>query len=168
MKSCLAASLEDKSSPKGNCMVMEVFSPPRLAPQVQHLGLEAKSYDLKTGYDLSTKHIEDKSKKTWSASSLNSWFCALLARMKAVGFIWIVPNGIEGSTWFELHGVGVSFVGVANCRMQVSQGGRALFEHPTGSKIWSYSEVQALCRKCAGLDWDIRRVSVWLGKAPDS
>ena len=31
--------------------------------------------------------------------------------------------------------------------MQVSQGGRALFEHPTGSKIWSYSEVQALCRK---------------------
>ena len=85
VKSCLAASLEDKSSTKGNCMVMEVFSPPRFAPQVQHLGLEAKSYDLKTGYDLSTK--AHRGQVTWSASSLNSWFCALLVRMKVVGFI---------------------------------------------------------------------------------
>lgn len=32
-------------------------------------------------------------------------------------------------------------------RDQVARGGRALFEHPTGAKTWSYSEVQSLCRK---------------------
>lgn len=32
-------------------------------------------------------------------------------------------------------------------QQQVSLGGRALFEHPTGSKAWSYPEVQKLCRK---------------------
>ena len=48
---------------EGKISVMEVFSPPRFAPEVESRGFHARSYDLKTGYDLSTakdrKRVEE-------------------------------------------------------------------------------------------------------------
>eukprot|EP00435_Cladocopium_sp_Y103_P021217 s3154_g5.t1 len=51
--SCHEVLAAEAAGRKGKVRLMEVFSPPRFAPIVQAQGHEARSYDLKTGFDLS-------------------------------------------------------------------------------------------------------------------
>lgn len=53
-KTCHEVCSAELQGKRGAVRLMEVVSPPRFAPIVEAMGLEARSYDLKTGFDLST------------------------------------------------------------------------------------------------------------------
>lgn len=53
-KTCHEVCSAELQGKRGAVRLMEVVSPPRFAPIVEAMGLEARSYDLKTGLDLST------------------------------------------------------------------------------------------------------------------
>ena len=128
--------------------LMEVFSPPRFAPVVEKLGYKARSYDLKTGYDLSRS--EDRRKVE-----------ADLIR-NCPDLLTLSPPCTDEGGWFYLNGSKMdrleylrrriqsrSFIRWC-CklfRMQTDRGGRVVFEHPTGAMTWTYPEVQALLKK---------------------
>ena len=52
-----------KADPQDRLSVMEIFSPPRFTPIVEKLGLKSKAYNLKAGYDLSTRRDRERVEK---------------------------------------------------------------------------------------------------------
>ena len=64
---------------------------------------------------------------------------------------WFHLNSTRWDRWKYLARVAKSRSFIRWCvklfKEQVARGGRAVFEHPTGAKTWSYAEVQQLCRK---------------------
>ena len=127
---------------------MEVFSPPRFAPVVEALGFEARSYDLKTGYDLSTS----KDRKRVEEDLVNNSPDLLVLSPPCThegGWFHLNATKMESWKFLQLRAQSRSYIRWC-CklfRMQESLGGRAMFEHPTGARTWSYAEVQALCKR---------------------
>eukprot|EP00435_Cladocopium_sp_Y103_P003701 s6229_g1.t1 len=130
------------------CLVQEVFSPPRFAKYAHDLGMDAASYDLKTGYDLSTRADRIRVERALDENPPE--------------LLVLCPPCTDEGGWFHLNSTKWDrheyLVRVARSRSfirwccklfreQVARGGRALFEHPTGAKTWSYAEIQSLCRK---------------------
>ena len=146
-----AASVEKqkmKLGSKESPLVVEVFSPPRFAPIAQQRGFTGRSVDIKLGNDLSVASNRAKLK-------------AELLENPPDLLVLCPPCTHEGG-WFHLNSTRMdrllylkrkarsrSFVRFC-CelfRQQVACGKRALFEHPTGSNIWSYPEVTALTKR---------------------
>eukprot|EP00435_Cladocopium_sp_Y103_P056621 s837_g19.t1 len=128
--------------------LMEVFSPPRFAPIVEAQGFKAKSYDLKTGYDLSTskdrRHVEDDLIQNRPdllvlsppCTHEGGWFNLNSSKMERWEYLQLKARSRSYIRWCcKLY------------RLQVSLGGEAVFEHPTGAHTWSYPEVQTLCKR---------------------
>ena len=115
---------------------------------VESRGLAAKSYDLKTGFDLSTardrRTVEADLQKHRPDLLILSPPCTHEGG-------WFHLNSTRWERWEFLQKTAQSRSFIRWCcrlfRMQVALGGRAVFEHPTGSKMWSYAEVQSLCKK---------------------
>eukprot|EP00435_Cladocopium_sp_Y103_P073897 s9_g45.t1 len=133
---------------RGDVKVMEVFSPPRFAPEVQSRGFEAKSYDLKTGYDLST--ARDRRKVEEDLLHHRPELLVLCPPCTHEGG-WFHLNStkLERREYLQLRARSRSFIRWC-CklfRMQVNLGGRAIFEHPTGARTWTYPEMQTLCKR---------------------
>eukprot|EP00435_Cladocopium_sp_Y103_P026818 s1587_g6.t1 len=140
-----AASIAGK---RGKVRLMEVFSPPRFAPVVESLGFEARSYDLKTGFDLSKsvdrKRVEDDLVN-------NSPDLLVLSPPCTHEGGWFHLNGskLDRLEYLQLCARSRSYIRWC-CklfRMQVALGGRAVFEHPTGARTWTYEEMQTLCKR---------------------
>ena len=127
---------------------MEVFCPPRFAPYVEQMGKKAKSYDLKTGYDF-TKAADRKTVEDDLISNRPELLVLCPPCTHEGG--WFHLNSTKLERWQYLQLVARSRSFIRWCcklfKMQVDLGGRAVFEHPTGARTWSYPEVQALCRK---------------------
>ena len=146
-----AANVERVNSRLGSQeppLVVEVFSPPRFAPIAQQRGFSGRSIDIKLGTDL-------------SIPSNRAQLKAELLENPPDLLVLCPPCTHEGG-WFHLNSSRMdrfmylkikarSRAFVRFCcdlfRQQVSLGKRALFEHPTGSNIWSYSEMTALTKK---------------------
>ena len=146
-----AASVENqkmKLGSKESPLVVEVFSPPRFVPIAQQRGFTGRSVDIRLGNDLSVASNRAKLK-------------AELLENPPDLLVLCPPCTHEGG-WFHLNSTRMdrllylkrkarsrSFVRFC-CelfRQQVACGKRALFEHPTGSNIWSYPEMTALTKK---------------------
>ena len=127
--------------------VAEVFCPPRFAPLVEGVGGQCKSFDLTTGYDFCNHAVREK-----VAEELRACPPDLLI---------LSPPCTDEGGWFNLNSLtmepGEYLRRVKRSRMfirfccrlfkqQVELGGRALIEHPKGSKLWTYPEVQELSR----------------------
>eukprot|EP00435_Cladocopium_sp_Y103_P016050 s2207_g4.t1 len=127
--------------------LMEVFSPPRFAPIVEAQGFKAKSYDLKTGYDLS---LSSDRKKVEQDLVQNRPDLLVLSPPCTHEGGWFNLNCTKLERWeyLQLRARSRSFIRWC-CklyRLQISLGGRAFFEHPTGAHTWGYPEVQSLCK----------------------
>eukprot|EP00435_Cladocopium_sp_Y103_P032199 s207_g8.t1 len=127
--------------------LMEVFSPPRFAPVVEAQGFKARSYDLKTGYDLST--ASDRKKVEQDLVQHRPELLVLSPPCTHEGG-WFNLNCTKMERWEYLQLKARSRSYIRWCcklyRLQVSLGGRAFFEHPTGAHTWGYPEVQSLCK----------------------
>ena len=126
-------------------LVAEVFCPPRFAPLVEGVKGVCRSYDLSTGYDFSKPAVRDQ--------------VAQELRENPPDLLVLSPPCTHEGGWFNLNActmdpheyarkVRQSRLFIRFCsqlfEQQVKLGGRALMEHPKGSKLWSYAEIRAL------------------------
>ena len=143
---CAAVTAEQQEQPK--LLVAEVFSPPRFATVAEERGFQAKSVDIKLGVDLLVPANRRRLKEE--------------LRVNAPELLTLSPPCTNEGGWFHLNSTKMdrfeylkkktqSRILIRFCaelfQQQVSLGGRALWEHPTGSKIWGYAEVEKLCRR---------------------
>ena len=133
---------------KQRLMVVEVFSPPRFAPECESVGFRARSYDLVTGHDLSlltTQREVEQSIRDDPPELLI--ICPPCTHESG----WVYLNMAKGNSAEYLQKLRQSreFIkfGATLFKLQVSLGGRALFEHPSGAKTWKYPEMAKLCRQ---------------------
>lgn len=133
---------------KDKPLVAEVFSPPRFTTAVESIGGVGSSFDIKNGYDLSKPSVRDQVERQLSQNPPE--------------LLILCPPCTDEGGWFNLNACTMDtqeylrrikrsrmFIRFC-CRLfdnQVKAGGRALFEHPKGSKLWTYPEVQALMQK---------------------
>ena len=126
-------------------MVAEVFSPPRFSPVVSAQGFRAVSFDIKNGYDFTvSRQVKEQ-----------------LAADPPRLLVLCPPCTNEGG-WFHLNSLTMnpqevlrrraqSRMFIRFCcelfRQQVELGGQALFEHPSGSRLWTYPEMLKLLRQ---------------------
>eukprot|EP00435_Cladocopium_sp_Y103_P017847 s883_g4.t1 len=117
--------------------VVEVFSPPRVVPQVERMGLKGLSLDLKLGWDLT-----DPKTQAWVLDELRQHPPELLI---------LCPPCTNAGGWFHLNKCFLSMSEYlakkhtlrkhlkfckALIKQQLSLGGRFIFEHPSGSEVW--------------------------------
>eukprot|EP00435_Cladocopium_sp_Y103_P073746 s182_g45.t1 len=130
------------------CLVQEVFSPPRFAKVAMDHGFFGLSYDLKNGYDLST--AADRKRVEMNLEQHPPELLVLCPPCTYEGG-WFHLNSSKGDRLAYLQHAARSRSFIKWCcklfRDQVNRGKRAVFEHPTGAKTWSYAEMQTLLRK---------------------
>ena len=129
-------------------LVAEVFSPPRFAKTAEHMGFHATSYDLKNGFDFRNKSDRDQVEQELAntppallvlcppCTHEGGWFHLNKHRMPTQKFLQLSLESRSYVKWC--------------CKLfekQVSSGGQAIFEHPSGSQVWRYPEMLALIRK---------------------
>lgn len=144
VKTCAAVQSAREQRP----MVVEVFSPPRFSLVAQARGFQGKSVDIVTGTDLSIAKNRAQLKQE--------------LRDNPPELLVLCPPCTDESGWIHLNATRMdrmeflrrktqSRMFIKYCcelfKQQVDSGGRALFEHPTGSGMWSYPEVMNLCKK---------------------
>ena len=141
--------LAQKKRPVGSkYMVAEVFSPPRFAPVVQDAGFQAVSFDIKNGWDFTKASVRNQVEQDLKDNPPE--------------LLVLCPPCTDEGGWFHLNSCYMtpleylqrkarSRAFIRFCarlfRNQVEAGGRAVFEHPSGSRLWTYPEMLALCRK---------------------
>ena len=144
-QTCLAIQERRASS---SCLVMEVFSPPRFAVEAERAGYRAKSYDLVNGFDF--RRASDRKLVENELVTERPELLVLCPPCTDEGG-WFHLNSHKWDPWEVLRRKAQSRRYITWCcklfRMQMELGGRAVFEHPTGSRLWSYAEMQSLCRK---------------------
>lgn len=126
-------------------LVAEVFCPPRCAPLVQGVGGTCRSFDLSTGFDFTKPEMRER-----VAQYLHDHPPELLL---------LCPPCTDEGGWFNLNACTMDPIEYAKrarrsrmfirfcCRLykqQVQVGGRAIPEHPKGSRLWTYPEVHEL------------------------
>ena len=129
-------------------MVAEVFSPPRFSPVVSAQGFRAVSFDIKNGYDFTVSSVRRQVKEQLAADPPR--------------LLVLCPPCTNEGGWFHLNSLTMdpqevlrrraqSRMFIRFCcelfRQQVELGGQALFEHPSGSRLWTYPEMLKLLRQ---------------------
>lgn len=172
VKICLAVH----ARPKGTCWVMEVFSPPRFAIQAEEAGFRARSYDLKTGFDF--RRARDRKIVEEDLISDPPELLVLCPPCTDESG-WVHLNCTRGDRmeYLKCRAQSQSYIIRWCCklfRIQTRNGGSAMFEHPTGSRLWTYPEMQSLCRVfetvklhiCAGMVCACHPVSTSFVRVP--
>ena len=141
-------SVVQRDQAQSKRLVVEVFSPPRFATVAEDHGFKAKSVDIKLGTDLLNAKNRTQLKQE--------------LRDNPPELLTLSPPCTHEGGWFNLNSTKMerfeylklkaqSRILIRFCaelfQQQVSLGGRAVWEHPTGSKIWHYPEVEKLCRR---------------------
>ena len=144
-QACLAVQEGRKTK---RCLVMEVFSPPRFTTAAEAAGFRAKSYDLVNGFDFRlSRHRSTVEQELTTEKPRLLVLCPPCTDEGG----WMHLNSTKWTRLEYLQRMAQSRSYIRWCcklfRLQVSLGGRAMFEHPTGSRLWTYPEVQALCRR---------------------
>ena len=144
VKTCAAVQSIREDRP----MVVEVFSPPRFSLVAQARGFTGKSVDIVTGTDLTTAKNRHQLKQE--------------LRENPPELLVLCPPCTDESGWIHLNATKMNHMELLRrksrsrmfikycCELfkqQADSGGRVMFEHPTGSDMWTYPEVQNLCRK---------------------
>lgn len=148
VKACAATQTCD-SRCGSKYLVAEIFSPPRFATIVEAQGYKAWSVDIKQGHDLSKpevrREVEEELKRNPPA------LLVLCPPCTDEGG-WFNLNSMYMSPTERLQRINRSRMFIRWCcrlfRTQIQLGGRAMFEHPIGSRMWSYPETIGLSRKC--------------------
>ena len=145
VKTCAAVQSMREDRP----MVVEVFSPPRFSLVAQARGFQGKSVDIVTGTDLSIAQNRRQLKQELRA---NPPELLVLCPPCTDESGWIHLNATKMDRVEFLRRKSLSRMFIKYCcelfKQQVDSGGRAMFEHPTGSDMWTYpTEVMNLCKK---------------------
>ncbi len=148
VKACAATQSCD-SRCGSKYLVAEIFSPPRFATVVEAQGYKAWSVDIKQGYDLSKsevrKSVDEELKRNPPALLV---LCPPCTNEGG----WFNLNSLYMSPTERLQKTNRSRMFIRWCcrlfRTQIQLGGRAMFEHPVGSRLWTYPEAIGLSRKC--------------------
>eukprot|EP00435_Cladocopium_sp_Y103_P060613 s808_g22.t1 len=129
-------------------LVAEIFSPPRLVPQVEQAGYRGLSVDIKQGWDLCDPKVQD-----WVARELDEFPPELLL---------LCPPCTDAGGWFHYNSYFMSLHEVLRrklilrkhkkfckrlIRQQLKHGGRVILEHPRGSEYWDDPEIAAWCKE---------------------
>ena len=130
-------------------LVAEVFSPPRFAQAAMDEGFEARSYDLLNGYDFRRKDDREAVRQE-------------LRKLSPDRLVLCPPCTHEGGWWhwnasqmtpeamLKLRRQSRLYIRFC-CELyeeQLERGKQAMFEHPLGSKAWTYPEVRRLMDRC--------------------
>ena len=136
--------------------VVEVFSPPRVVPQVEKMGLKGLSVDIKQGWNLM-----DPQTRAWLKTELWNYPPELLI---------LCPPCTDAGGWFHLNKWYMSMqeflrrkhmlrVFKKFCKeliaQQIALGGRFVFEHPIGSEVWQDPEMVELCNELCPFKTDM-------------
>ena len=144
------SSLAKTSYSQGSkLLVAEVFSPPRFAPIAKEFGFAGLSFDLKNGFDFRKKADRDRVAK-------------LLDERPPELLVLSPPCTHEGG-WHNLNQYRMDPNVVMQLQLQSrmfikfccklfqqqvgKHGKRALFEHPSGARTWSYPEMLQLLKR---------------------
>ena len=126
-------------------LVAEVFCPPRFAPLVEGIGGTCRSYDLSNGFDFDDPKVRDRVQQELQQNPPD---LLILCPPCTDEGGWFNLNACTMETEEYLRRIRRSRMYIRFCcklyQQQVELGGRALLEHPMGSKLWSYPEVRAL------------------------
>ena len=122
--------------------VVEAFSPPRVVPQVEKMGLRGMSLDKKQGFDL-------------NCPKLQAWLLEELRRFPPELLI-LCPPCTDAGGWFNLNKMYMSMQEYLRRKLQlrkyikfckklfhqqIQAGGRIVFEHPVGSELWQDPDI---------------------------
>ena len=145
----LQAQVKKGTTPLGKkYLIAEIFSPPRLTPQVEALGFRGLSVDIKQGWDLTCTKTQD-----WLAQELDRFPPELLL---------LCPPCTDAGGWFHYNSCFMSMQEVLRRKMtlrkhvkfcerlvrqQLKHGGRVLLEHPRGSEMWQDPEIKKWCEE---------------------
>eukprot|EP00435_Cladocopium_sp_Y103_P029768 s480_g7.t1 len=148
IKGCALLQHDSIPDVKSSRLVVEVFSPPRFAIEAEKRGFAATSVDLALGYDLSIAANRAKLKQDLKEHPPE--LLVLCPPCTHEGG-WFNLNATKMEQWLYLKTRARSRTFIRFCmelfQQQVSLGKRAVFEHPTGARTWTYPEVQRLCRR---------------------
>eukprot|EP00435_Cladocopium_sp_Y103_P025163 s1174_g6.t1 len=148
IKGCALLQHDQTSAVKSSRLVVEVFSPPRFAIEAEKRGFAATSVDLTLGCDLSIAANRAKLKQDLRDNPPE--LLVLCPPCTHEGG-WFNLNATRMEQWLYLKIRARSRTFIRFCmelfQQQVSLGKRAVFEHPTGARTWTYPEVQRLCRR---------------------
>ena len=136
--------------------VVEVFSPPRVVPQVEKMGLRGLSVDIKQGWDLTDPVTQ-------------SWLMRELAEFPPELLI-LCPPCTDAGGWFHLNKYYMTMQDYLRrkralrifkdfckqlMKQQIAAGGRFVFEHPVGSEVWRDPEMQQFCKDLCSFTTDM-------------
>eukprot|EP00435_Cladocopium_sp_Y103_P012083 s801_g3.t1 len=129
-------------------LVAEVFCPPRFSPLAKGVGGECRSYDLITGYDFTKSEVRDQVAQELKANPPD---LLVLSPPCTDEGGWFYMNACHMDPKEYIRRVRRSRMFIRFCcklfEQQVQAGGRALMEHPKGSRLWTYPEVQELLQE---------------------
>ena len=135
------------SKGKSNCVVAELFSPPRFTLEVEKLGKKGLAYDLKTGYNLLNPKVQRQVEEELDRECPELLVCC--PECKHWGG-WYRLNEHKLPTWKRIWNrrmaeKQVDFC-IAQAKRQIKRGGRVLFEHPWPSGVWRYPPMAKLLK----------------------
>ena len=147
IKGCALLQAGEDVQSNQSKVVVEVFSPPRFALEAENRGFTAMWVDLTLGDGLGVASNRANLKQYLKD---NPELLVLCPPCTYEGG-WVHLNATKMEKWLYLRTCARSRTFISFCmklfQQQVALGKRAMFEHPTGARTWSYSEVQRLCRK---------------------
>ena len=130
-------------------LVSEVFSPPRFAQAAKDEGFAARSYDLVNGFDFRSSVVRQRVRQELEDQPPDLLILCPPCTHEGGWWYW---NSSQMSPAEVLRLRQQSRLYVRFCctlfEDQIARGRMALFEHPLGSKIWSYPEVKRLVTQC--------------------
>ena len=140
--------------------VAEVFSPPRVAAMAEELGHRSGgSYDLQTGYDLSSS--VDRMKCMKELRQADPDVLIICPPCSPFSLLQELNRGrTSESTWKLRLAEGKEHLayGMKLYEWQIRRGKWAIFEHPATSRAWQEEVVQRVLRFPG-----VQRVRAWLG-----
>eukprot|EP00959_Pyramimonas_sp_CCMP1952_P420218 8801564-Pyramimonas_sp.AAC.1 len=122
---------------------MEIFSPPRVAPEVEKAGAplgERASWDLRQGWDSSNRRDV---KRLWAQLKIDKpetvWLCSECRAFSAINRL--NRNRMDPADWHQLIATGVRdlILCMEIAEFQVRQGRYFAFEHPLYASSWGTS-----------------------------
>ena len=130
-----------------NCVVAELFSPPRFSEQAKQKGKTGLSFDILQGWDLTKTRVQKRVDETLE-----------LARPD---LLVVCPPCKHWGGWYHLNQQHLTLLqrcvnqqlahkqanfAVDQIKKQLNRGGRVIVEHPWRSGLWQYAPMAKLLR----------------------
>ena len=133
---------------QSKCVVAELFSPPRFALAAQERGAEGLSFDIKQGWDLLDKKVQQQ--VSGVLEKKRPELLVLCPECKHWGG-WYRLNQTKLPLWEQIHNKRVAEKQAQFCvdeaKRQIKRGGRVLIEHPWSSGLWEFAPMKKLLKQ---------------------